>query len=327
MMRNPRLSKTGGFSVVEVMVAIAVALILLSGVLQLFTSTVQAYRVQDAIARLESAGQFAIELLARDIRGADYWGCVPALSSVTNQLNQTNPSFYSFVGVTGTANSSGTGGVIAGTDTLTLQGVNNTANGTTVSLQMPYPITVADPLTVGSGSGVTTGSLLLVSDCLTGDIFQATAVTATGAISHAGGAGSPGNISGSLSKVYTGQAFIYFPYTHIYNIQNGSDGFPALFRTTSTSTDEMVDNVQSMIVLFGEDLDNDTVANRYVRANAVTNMANVVSLRISLLLQTPENYLVTTAQPYTFNGTTVTPTDFRLRRVYTTTISLRNRSL
>ncbi len=116
------------------------------------------------------------------------------------------------------------------------------------------------------------------------------------------------------------------PYTHIYNIQTGSDGTPALFQITPLGTNELVNNVQSMIILYGIDTDADGSANRYVRANNVTNMATVVSVRVSLLMQSLEDKLTTKPQPYIFNGATVTPTDYRVRRVYTATVSLRNRS-
>ncbi|HMR72841.1 MAG TPA: PilW family protein, partial [Candidatus Saccharibacteria bacterium] len=51
---------------------------------------------------------------------------------------------------------------------------------------------------------------------------------------------------------------------------------------------------------------------------------NVFSVRISLVLRTADDNLVEAPQPYTINGVTTTPTDRRLRRVFTTTIALRN---
>lgn len=62
----------------------------------------------------------------------------------------------------------------------------------------------------------------------------------------------------------------------------------------------------------------------YVSATNVQNWDNIFSVRISLLLRTAENNLIETPQSYTINGVTTTPTDRRLRRVFTTTIALRN---
>lgn len=93
-------------------------------------------------------------------------------------------------------------------------------------------------------------------------------------------------------------------------------------------TQPIVDNVENMQILYGENTDGDTwgVADRYVPASDVGQWDRVVSARISLLLRTAENNLADSPQPYTFNGATVTPasTDRYLRRVFTTTVTLRN---
>lgn len=89
----------------------------------------------------------------------------------------------------------------------------------------------------------------------------------------------------------------------------------------------ILEDIENMQILYGENTDGDVfgVADRYVPANNVGSWDQVVSLRISVLIRTPENNLVAAPQAYSFNGITVTPTDRRLRRVFTTTITLRNR--
>lgn len=79
-----------------------------------------------------------------------------------------------------------------------------------------------------------------------------------------------------------------------------------------------------MQVEYGEDLNGDWTADIYRSADLVTNWQSVVSVRISLLMQTTENNIASQPQPYTFNGTTVTPTDRRLRQAFTTVVALRN---
>lgn len=90
----------------------------------------------------------------------------------------------------------------------------------------------------------------------------------------------------------------------------------------------ILEDIENMQILYGENTDGDVfgVADRYVPANNVGSWDRVVSLRISVLIRTQENNLVAAPQAYSFNGTTVTPTDRRLRRVFTTTITLRNRA-
>lgn len=69
---------------------------------------------------------------------------------------------------------------------------------------------------------------------------------------------------------------------------------------------------------------------RCVTANNVADWSTVQNVRISLLMRSADDNLVNASQPYQFdtNGDgvdeTITPTDRRLRRVFTTTITLRN---
>ncbi len=77
-------------------------------------------------------------------------------------------------------------------------------------------------------------------------------------------------------------------------------------------TQPIVDGVESMQIFYGETVGGDL---RYVPAADVSNWNNVFSARIILTLRTPEDNLADTLQP---EG------DRRLRRVFTTTVALRN---
>lgn len=99
----------------------------------------------------------------------------------------------------------------------------------------------------------------------------------------------------------------------------------------SDQTQPIVENIENIQILYGQNTDNDIwrVADRYIPANNVNDWSQIVSIRISLLLRTAENNLVDSPQPYNFNGATIDPgatdpSDRRLRRVFTTTITLRN---
>ena len=83
-----------------------------------------------------------------------------------------------------------------------------------------------------------------------------------------------------------------------------------------------------MQVMYGEDTDADFSANRYVVRGSVSNMDNVVSVRIAFLFTT-DDYVATTAdtRTYTLLNQSYNPTDDRrVRRLYTTTVTLRNRA-
>lgn len=91
--------------------------------------------------------------------------------------------------------------------------------------------------------------------------------------------------------------------------------------TAAQTPQPILENVEDMQILYGEKKGSNLA---YVPATNVQNWDNVFSVRISLLLRTAENYLIETPQSYTINGVTTTPTDRRLRRVFTTTVALRN---
>ena len=59
---------------------------------------------------------------------------------------------------------------------------------------------------IAAGSGLQLGEILLVSDCVQGDIFQLSNAdaSASGQLFHDTGSGAPGNVVGTLSKVYDG---------------------------------------------------------------------------------------------------------------------------
>ncbi|WP_082829797.1 PilW family protein [Ectothiorhodospira sp. BSL-9] len=60
-----------GFSLVELMVAMVIGLILMAGVVQVFLANHTAYREAQRFAQLQETMAFAVDYLARDIRGAE----------------------------------------------------------------------------------------------------------------------------------------------------------------------------------------------------------------------------------------------------------------
>ena len=108
-----------------------------------------------------------------------------------------------------------------------------------------------------------------------------------------------------------------------YSINNANT---SLRKTTNNQSNDLIEGVENMQILYGEDTnDTDNWANYYVPANNVVNWENVVSIRVSLLIRSLEDNIADQPLAYTYNGTTTTPTDRRLRRVFTSTYTVRNR--
>jgi len=69
---NSRVTKETGFSLVELMIAMALGLFLIGGVTGVFLSSSKTYRLQDSMSRIQESGRFASNYLAASIREAGY---------------------------------------------------------------------------------------------------------------------------------------------------------------------------------------------------------------------------------------------------------------
>ncbi|MGZ8267113.1 MAG: PilW family protein [Burkholderiales bacterium] len=113
--------------------------------------------------------------------------------------------------------------------------------------------------------------------------------------------------------------------TNVFNISAGGANGTGLF----CNGVEVVTDVDNMQLLYGEDTNNDLVADRFVSINNVANVDNIVAVRVALLFSSAQLgvSLVTDTATYDLNGVAVGPfNDNRIRRVMTTTFNLRNRT-
>ncbi len=88
--------------------------------------------------------------------------------------------------------------------------------------------------------------------------------------------------------------------------------------------DVYVQNVEDMQILYGEDLDADGLANRYVTATEGPDWANVVVARVSLLVRSTDFATSQREEYQDLFGNTVAAQDKRVRASFATTIALRN---
>ena len=153
------------------------------------------------------------------------------------------------------------------------------------------------------------------------------------------GSGSPTALPWQSKTVPSAVAAVNLAVFHAvarYFIATGADGGPALFCDNTgtvgvtTGPIELASGVENMQILYGEDTDAtpDGTTNRYVARADVANLDNVVSLRIAYLVRSA-NQVATVPDTRVYNllGTSYDPVDERrLRRVYTSTITLRNRA-
>jgi type IV pilus assembly protein PilW len=219
---------------------------------------------------------------------------------------------------------------LSNTDVVTIRHID----GPGIPLIAPMPSQTGD-ITVAPGSGLAAGDVLLVADCANAAIINATSYNAgTGVIAHAvGGSAVPGNASADLLHIFGTDASVYRLVTRTYFIAPSArrTGTNALWSFSVPAYDgqaqpeEMVEGVDRFSLLYGEDLDGDLAANRYVTASGVGTWNNVVSVKAMVLLATVRDNVATAPQPYLFNGSTTTPTDKKMRSSLSSLITVRNR--
>lgn len=337
-----------GLTLVEIMVAIVISLILAAGIIQLFLGTSQTYRFQESLSRIQENGRFAMEVMSRDIRMAGFWGCGTAdLAGVNSILNDSDDYVWDF-GVplqgheaTGGAWSPAVDASIVdplpGSDILTLRSTDD--SGATISFQPALP---AATIHVEPGHQLAIQDVVIATDCTMAAVFQITNINNPGSGGHnvvhaATSSITPGNQSPpSLGHQFVEGELLKIS-TKTYYVRQGTNGLPALWRRVgSAAAQELVEGVERMRVTYGVDTNNNNRVDEYVdvagmptttdgAGNTVPDWSTVVSVRIELLLMSITDNVTGDPQPIMFAGATVTPTDNRLRQVFSTTIGVRNR--
>jgi len=321
MQRQPQPRRQCGISLVELMVALTIGLLLLGGLLQLFTSSKYTYTVLTGISRLQESGRISIERMKYNMRMAGDIGCAN-LNAVTPNNVSGNALFNAVTAVDGSNDlAGGTPGLdpVDGTDTLTVTYAR--PSDTELSSNMAAA-TTSIPIN-GNPDNLQANDYLLITDCENADILQSTNVTSI-LIIH----------SATLSKPYLDNALVASMQSITYSVRDTGrtdrHGNPvySLFETPLTGNPvEIVNGVEDMQITYGEDTSSDGAVDAYPNAAGVTNWNNVLSVRIQLLVSTDED-IGSEKRPYTnLQGNPVSdPGDFRIRRQFTSTVNLRNRS-
>ena len=345
-------SYQNGFSLVELLVAMVLGLVVSAAAVQIFASNKNTYRLETALSRLQENGRFIVDNMVKDIRMAGYNGCssrgddlaVTVIADDPIPFSLTNPnSVRGFNANTSTwtpnvnASDLNLSGVVAGTDILSIQRVSEcgahltgTLGTTNANVQIDHPNTC----------GFAKDEVVMITDCSTADVFQINSnPTGSGnqeTLTHSNAV----NTTNNLSKLYGPDSQVFRMQSNAYYIGTGTSGEPALFRSawnpngdgtnTINASDflvgELADGVEDMQILYGEDTGGDQYADVYVSADSVTDWDAVRSVRINLLLSSPDNV---TMEPRSipFNGATIntgTGADRRLRMAYSSTVSIRN---
>lgn len=329
MKRMNRIKRQLGLSLVEILVALVISLFLLAGIVQVYSGNRATFSFTSALAEIQENGRYALDLMTQDLRQANQWGCITEDVVIDDTLNPGtvpgyNPVFYDFLGedpIDGTNN-----GGLNGSDTLRVRG----GKGRSGNVEAPFFPATTQRLTVNGKSAIGPGDIILVARCGEFDegidvpeaeIHRVTAATLVNSDSQ-----TELELAANKSQTFQNDGIVVELQTVTYSIAAGASGEPALFRAEfGAAAEELVEGVENMQVLFGIDDDSDGYPNQFVDADTVVNFDDVVSIRLTLLMRSIDDFVTDDAQVYNFNGAQVTAPDRRIRQVFSTTIALRNK--
>lgn len=304
---------TQGFTLIELLVALFLGAVLIFGAIQVFDSSREGARVQNAMASIQDGGRVAMELISRDIRRADSSGCLADKSRIQNILDASTVNYlddvHPFFNLGATAGQSGVTGVesalgdvitdfnpltavstdldvIDGTSILRVVGAAPACDG--INALDNSSLDEDDPLRLRSACEIPEGTVLLVADCQRADIFVKTNPAGAGlVIEHAAtAAGGFANTQPTFSKTYKYDAQILVPFVREYFVAQGSNGNNSLYRRDSGRVQELVTNVVDFQVIYGQDSNDNGAADIF--AGTFADMSTVVSVRASLTVRSEQ---------------------------------------
>lgn len=346
---TPAQTRQAGFSLVELMVAMTIGFIVVGAVGYLYIGSRGAFRTTDNMSRMQESARYALDLMAREIRMAGYRGCASSSGSFLNVLNNSTEAAYNFGEALAGYDAAGAGwspalpsgtgglaglGILAGTDAILLRGAFGMGASVT---QMPGN-TSAD-LKVTIPNDLQDFDIVMVSDCTNATVFEITNknTPASGSghnVVHNSGAvaAGPGNSTNDLGHNYVNGEITKMQSKAYYIAPGANGGPPALWEynnykpvVAGSNPAELVGGVENMQIEYGVDTNADRAVDSYVAASAVANWNQVVAVRVSLLMASPDNNVVTSQQTYNYNKVAVAAGDRRMYQTFTTTIGIRNR--
>ena len=313
--KNNNYNQQQGFSLIEMMLAMVIGIIIMGGILSVYTNTRDLQRSSEDQVNLVTDARFALETIGYDLRHAGVFGgtnipsliscrmgdpsCPAALPLATgdchNQwfINIDQPIF-------------GGESVIPAGYTCIL---NHQANTDVLVVRYADSNPVATASLVG-------GTTYVRSNYLAGQLFIGTAQPVI-----------PDD-TGTLTANHQ----LYSRAYYISNFTNTpGDGMPSLRRVDMINGPQVQDQLilpgaTNLQVQYGEDLDGDGSIDQFVNADAVTDFAKVYAARLWVLIKTErEEKGLNTARTYTIAGNVVnTPNDGYRRLLISSVVKMRN---
>jgi len=311
-----------GFSLTELLVAMVIGLLLLGGLVTLMVNSKKNYSQQDYSARLQENARFAMQFLTYDIRMAGYFGCS------NNIINN------SVAAITPTESASGA------PDSITITYGEPYDPGSEISLNPSAYSPYSTPNTLFLNNTVPStwkdGDTLVVGDCGSNSIADI-AASGINLATNSVVLDLSNTSAGNLGRIYDPNSTTGGPITvrrlvsNVYTIANGQSGIPTLMRNNQ----ELVEGIENLQLLYQSLSGGGFVT-------GASPPSNIAAVQLAALVRSVSNENLSDREygsgaditqdkgQYTLLGTNVssdTPTIRGQRRVFNSTLMVRNHSL
>ena len=329
-------SMQAGLSLVELMIAMVIQLLLLMGLVHIYSNSKTLFRTSEQLSRIQEEGRFCVDVLSSDIRMAGYAGCLrlganspsgdPLINVIAKDVDAFSDIGDAIVGYSGgsgwtmpTPESGVKPDYYAGTDVITVRGAYGSGAYVNEKAVENANIKIAS-----NPDDIAQGDLVLVSDCNGADLFTNQSNSAL-TLSHPNSV----NTDNRLSKVYDTDAQIYRfdEKTFFIGQEDGKEPSLYVYSLNSGSYMRLASGVADMAISYGVDSDEDGVVDKYSEAKdmSAVDWERAVGVRLGLLLQSDDS-ITTEAAKFTFDGVDVnTDKDRRMRKAFWSYVALRNR--
>jgi type IV pilus assembly protein PilW len=315
-------SQQRGLSLVELMIAMALALVLTAAVITIFANNRHSFSQDENVQRMQDDARHALRELTFDISMAGHYGDLLVPSAVTPDGGLTlttdcgpvgSPEWMYQTVEAGTGNSLS----ITGLDNATA--AEAAANFSCIGGGEFRPGT--DVVSIKRVAGGRTAALN------NGGVYLRT--NGTVGLLYKEPAAAPAIAVPAPRADWAYRPSIYYIRNFAYQ---AGDGIPTLCKKVLTGNNPGMDTeclaagIEDMQVEYGIDINGDGFANVYMPAPTLDEIQNIVSARVSLLARTSENdtryenkktYSLSNANDYT-------PDDNFHRRVVSTTVAIQN---
>ncbi len=85
------MNRARGFSLIELMVAITLAMIVTAGVISVFVGSRSAFEATSGTAALTDGGRFALNFISNSVRGAGYMACTTGIRHARDSQRRGSP--------------------------------------------------------------------------------------------------------------------------------------------------------------------------------------------------------------------------------------------